>query len=53
MKEVIELDSFEETKAWLRKAIRRQVIPSKPQIVQYKALIDEVGPKLNAFIKTT
>ena len=45
--------SFEETKAWLRKAIRRQVIPSQDRVAQYKGIIDELGPKLNAFIKTT
>ena len=45
--------SFEETKAWLRKAIRRQIVTSKQQIAQYKEVIDELGPKLNAFIKTT
>jgi four helix bundle protein len=45
--------SFEETKAWLRKAIRRRVIASQPRIARYKATIDELGPKLNAFIRTT
>jgi four helix bundle protein len=45
--------SFEETKAWLRKAIRRKVIVSPARIVEYKSLIDELGPKLNAFIRST
>jgi four helix bundle protein len=45
--------SLEETKAWLRKATRRQVIASRPHIAHYKAIIDELGPKLNAFIRTT
>ena len=44
--------SLEETKSWLRKAIRRQVIQGE-EIEQYKALIDELGPKLNAFIRST
>jgi four helix bundle protein len=44
--------SLEETKAWLRKAIRRRVIQGE-EIEQYKALIDELGPKLNAFIRST
>jgi four helix bundle protein len=44
--------SFEETKAWLRKTIRREII--KPERVQqYRTLINELGPKLNAFIKST
>jgi four helix bundle protein len=44
--------SFEETKAWLRKAIRRHIITAD-QVPQYKTLINELGPKLNAFIKST
>ena len=45
--------SFEETKAWLRKALRRKVISSEEEAARYKEIIDELGPKLNAFIKTT
>jgi four helix bundle protein len=45
--------SLEETKAWLRKAIRRRVVESPDDIRQYKQLVDELGPKLNAFIKAT
>ena len=45
--------SFEETQAWLRKAIRRKVIREKAEINTYKTLVDELGPKLNAFIRTT
>ena len=45
--------SFEETKAWLRKAIRRKVIFSEEEIAKYKVIIDELGPKLNAFINKT
>ncbi|HPC57756.1 MAG TPA: four helix bundle protein [Kiritimatiellia bacterium] len=44
--------SFEETKAWLRKAIRRKLI-SAPDIDRYKETINELGPKLNAFIRST
>jgi four helix bundle protein len=42
--------SFEETKAWLRKLIRRKILSD---IEEYKAIIDKLGPKLNAFISTT
>lgn len=44
--------SFEETKAWLRKLIRRKII-SGDEIDKYTLLIDELGPKLNAFINKT
>ena len=44
--------SFEETKCWLRKLIRRKVI-NVEKSKQYKTIIDGLGPKLNAFIKTT
>ncbi len=44
--------SFEETKAWLRKLIRRKII-SDEKISNYTSIIDELGPKLNAFIKST
>ena len=45
--------SFEETKAWLRKAIRRKIISSNLKIEQYQKIINELGPKLNAFINKT
>ena len=45
--------SFEETKAWLRKAVRRNLINGPESIGFYKKLCDELGPKLNAFIRTT
>jgi four helix bundle protein len=45
--------SFEETKAWLRKLFRRKVISSEQEIKRYKEIVDELGPKLNAFIKAT
>ena len=44
--------SFEETKAWLRKSIRRKII-SKEKSEKYAEIINELGPKLNAFIKST
>ena len=44
--------SFEETKTWLRKLIRRKVV-NQDEIKEYKSLIDELGPKLNAFISST
>ena len=44
--------SFEETKAWLRKTIRRNVI-TKDRAATYKEVIDELGPKLNGFIRST
>jgi four helix bundle protein len=45
-------DSFEETKTWLRKLIRRNII-SKDEAKEYTEIVDILGPKLNAFIKTT
>jgi len=45
--------SFEETKSWLRKAIRKKVINSTEKIEQYKKIINKLGPKLNAFINNT
>lgn len=44
--------SFEETKSWLRKLIRRKII-TKPKIEEYAKIINELGPKLNRFISTT
>ncbi len=44
--------SFEETTAWLRKAIRRKLI-SKDRTKEYDEIIQELGPKLNAFINST
>jgi hypothetical protein len=37
----------------MRKAVRRKVIPSAEKIEQFKIIIDEPGPKLNAFINAT
>jgi four helix bundle protein len=44
--------SFEETKSWLRKLIRRKVL-SESDATEYKALVEKLGPRLNAFIKST
>ena len=44
--------SFEETKTWLRKLIRRNIV-SKHEAKEYTKIINILGPKLNAFIKTT
>jgi len=45
--------SFEETKAWLRKTIRRKAISSPEEIDEAKRIVDELGPKLNGFIRST
>jgi four helix bundle protein len=44
--------SFEETKTWLRKLFRRKIIDASRQ-KEYVEIINELGPKLNAFIKST
>lgn len=44
--------SFEETKTWLRKLIRRDIIANE-KAKKYKLLIEELGPKLNGFINST
>jgi four helix bundle protein len=44
--------SLEETKAWLRKAVRRRVI-AKNEVANYQVLVNQLGPKLNAFIRVT
>jgi len=44
--------SFEETKTWLRKLIRRKIV-NLDDIKEYESLINELGPKLNAFISST
>jgi len=44
--------SFEETKSWLRKLIRREVI-NKADTLKYQKLVYNLGPKLNAFINST
>ncbi len=44
--------SFEETKSWLRKLIRRKVI-NKSDASKYQIIIEKLGPKLNSFINST
>lgn len=44
--------SLEKTKSWLRKATRRKVV-SKGRANEYQLTLDELAPKLNAFIKST
>jgi len=44
--------SFEETKAWLRKCIRRKLV-GETRAQSYKAVVDELGLVLNGFIKAT
>ncbi len=44
--------SLEETKSWLRKLIRRKVL-SESNATEYKAIVEKLGPKLNAFINST
>ena len=44
--------SLEETKSWLRKLIRRKVL-SESRVTEYEAIVEKLGPKLNAFINST
>lgn len=44
--------SFEETKGWLRKASRRNII-GEERMHEYQQIIEVLGPKLNAFINST
>jgi four helix bundle protein len=44
--------SFEETKTWLRKLIRRKIV-NLENTKEYGSIISELGPKLNAFISST
>ncbi len=44
--------SFEETKSWLRKLNRRKIV-SNEESDKYTEIINELGPKLNAFINST
>jgi four helix bundle protein len=43
--------SLYETRHWLRRAFRRQLL-SATQIKTLKPLLDELGPKLNAYLKS-
>lgn len=44
--------SFEETKCWLRKLIRRKILTLEQQ-EKITPIINELGPKINAFITST
>ena len=44
--------SFEETKGWLRKSWRRNLIHQE-RMENYQQVIDVLGPELNAFINST
>jgi hypothetical protein len=60
MKRVYEWDVYklaeelsdEETTSWLRKLIRRKIL-SESNATEYKAIVEKIGPKLNAFINST
>jgi four helix bundle protein len=43
--------SLNETKYWIRRAIRRNLI-NEEQSAYLKELIDELGPSLNAYLKS-
>jgi four helix bundle protein len=43
--------SLNETKHWLRRAYRRKLLTEK-QVRFLKPLVDELGPKLNAYLKS-
>lgn len=43
--------SLYETKHWLRRAYRRELISSE-QVEHLKPLLDELGPRLNAYIRS-
>jgi len=43
--------SLNETQHWLRRAYKRQLLTAK-QIASIKPLIDELAPKLNAYLKS-
>lgn len=43
--------SLYETRHWLRRAYRRQLLPPD-QISAMKAMIDELSPKLNAYLRS-
>jgi four helix bundle protein len=43
--------SLHETKHWLRRAFRRQLL-SQQQIDQLKPMLDELAPRLNAYLRS-
>ena len=43
--------SLYETRHWLRRAFRRNLL-SKSEVAKIKPLVDELGPKMNAYLKS-
>jgi four helix bundle protein len=43
--------SLNETRHWLRRAFRRRLL-TQEQVAQLRPLIDELSPKLNAYLKS-
>lgn len=43
--------SLNETKHWLRRAFKRRLLSAK-QVDEIKPLMDELGPKLNAYLNS-
>ena len=43
--------SFNETRHWLRRAFRRGLL-SEAQVTELRPLLDELSPKLNAYLKS-
>lgn len=43
--------SLNETQHWLRRAYKRNLV-SEAQVAELKPLIDELGPRLNAYLKS-
>jgi four helix bundle protein len=43
--------SLYETRHWLRRAFRRNLLTAE-QVAELKPLIDELGPKLNAYLRS-
>jgi four helix bundle protein len=48
---IIARGSLNETKHWLRRAFKRQLLSTK-QINKIKPIIDELAPKLNAYLNS-
>jgi four helix bundle protein len=43
--------SLEETRHWLRRAYQRRLL-GQDQVAAFKPLIDELGPRLNAYLRS-
>ena len=44
--------SLEETKTWLNKAARRQIVYFN-RMIEYNSILNELGPQLNGFMNAT